>query len=134
MGPAYRVNEQVGSLLMRFPVLHRVLPAALLTLLAMVAPMAPAADMNKVIRDVFPAAETGFDPVVSNELYSGTIVQAIFDTLYTYDYLARPSKIVPLAADSLPTITDNGKTYTIKLKKGILFNDDPVFGGKKREL
>ena len=52
---------------------------------------AHAADMNKVIRDVFPAAETGFDPAASNDLYSGTIGQAIFDTLYTYDYLARPS-------------------------------------------
>ncbi len=119
---------------MRFPVFLRTVPAVLLTLLACAAPLAPAADMNKVIRDVFPAGETGFDPVAGNDLYSGTIIQAIFDTLYTYDYLARPSKIVPLAAESLPQITDNGKTYTIKLKKGILFNDDPAFGGKKREL
>jgi oligopeptide transport system substrate-binding protein len=95
---------------------------------------AHAADMNKVIRDVFPAGETGFDPVAGNDLYSGTIIQAIFDTLYTYDYLARPSKIVPLAAESLPVIADNGKTYTIKLKKGIYFAPDPAFGGKKREL
>ncbi len=119
---------------MRFPVLQRVVPAVLLTLMACAAPLAPAADMNKVIRDVFPAGESGFDPPAGNDLYSGTIIQAIFDTLYTYDYLARPSKIVPLAAESLPQITDNGKTYTIKLKKGILFNDDPAFGGKKREL
>ncbi len=35
---------------------------------------------------------------------------------------------------SLPQITDNGKTYTVKLKKGIYFADDPAFGGKKREL
>jgi len=95
---------------------------------------AHAADMNKVIRDVFPAAETGFDPAASNDLYSGTIGQAIFDTLYTYDYLARPSKLAPLAAESLPQITDNGKTYTIKLRKGITFTSDPAFGGKKREL
>ena len=95
---------------------------------------AHAADLNKVIRDVFPAAETGFDPAASNDLYSGTIGQAIFDTLFTYDYLARPSKLAPLAAESLPQITDNGKTYTIKLRKGIVFAPDPAFGGKKREL
>jgi ABC-type transport system substrate-binding protein len=95
---------------------------------------AQAADMNKVIRDVFPAAETGFDPAASNDLYSGTIGQAIFDTLYTYDYLARPAKLAPLAADALPQITDNGKTYTIRLRKGIYFAADPAFGGKKREL
>jgi oligopeptide transport system substrate-binding protein len=103
-------------------------------LLTAIAVSAHAADMNKVIRDVFPAAETGFDPAASNDLYSGTIGQAIFDTLYTYDYLARPSKLAPLAAESLPQITDNGKTYTIKLKKGITFAADPAFGGKKREL
>ncbi|HQR10562.1 MAG TPA: ABC transporter substrate-binding protein [Casimicrobiaceae bacterium] len=95
---------------------------------------AQAADINKVIRDVFPAAETGFDPAASNDLYSGTINSAIFDTLYTYDYLARPSKLAPQAAESLPQITDNGKTYTIKLRKGIQFATDPAFGGKKREL
>jgi ABC-type transport system substrate-binding protein len=95
---------------------------------------AHAADMNKVIRDVFPAAETGFDPAASNDTYSGTIEQAIFDTLYTYDYLARPSKLAPLAAEALPQITDDGKTYTIKLRKGITFTADPAFGGRKREL
>ena len=55
---------------------------------------AVAADMNKVVRDVFPVAETGFDPAAVHDLYSGTIVQAIFETLYTYDYLARPAKVV----------------------------------------
>jgi ABC-type transport system substrate-binding protein len=93
-----------------------------------------AADLNKVIRDVFPAAETGFDPAASNDLYSGTINSAIFDTLYTYDYLARPAKLTPLAAETLPQVTDNGKTYTIKLRKGVMFAPDPAFGGKKREL
>ena len=51
---------------------------------------ASASDPSKVIRDVFPVAETGFDPQAVHDLYSGTIVQAIFETLYTYDYLAPP--------------------------------------------
>ena len=108
--------------------LKRFLAGAIAALVSSFPLAAHAADMNKVIRDVFPAAETGFDPAASNDLYSGTIGQAIFDTLYTYDYLARPSKIVPLAAESLPQITDGGKTYMIKLKKGITFAPDPAFG------
>ncbi len=96
--------------------------------------MAPAADPRKVIRDVFPVAETGFDPAAMHDLYSAGIVQAIFDRLYTYDYLARPAKVVPQAADGLPQITDDGKTYTVKLRKGIYFAPDPAFGGKQREL
>ena len=54
--------------------------------------------------------------------------------LYTYDYLARPVKLVPLTASAMPHISHDGKTYTITLKKGIYFADDPAFGGKKREL
>jgi oligopeptide transport system substrate-binding protein len=95
---------------------------------------APAADPTKVIHHVFPAAETGFDPAGAQDLYSATIEQVIFETLLTYDYLARPSKLVPLTAEALPQITDNGKTYTLKVKKGIHFTQDPAFKGKKREL
>ena len=93
-----------------------------------------AADMNKVIRHVFPVAETGFDPAAAHDLYSGTIEQAIFETLLTYDYLARPAKVVPLAAEAMPTVADNGKTYTFKIRKGVYFTPDPAFKGKKREL
>jgi ABC-type transport system substrate-binding protein len=95
---------------------------------------ARAADPGKVIRDVFPVAETGFDPAGVHDLYSGTVVQAIHETLFTYDYLARPSKVVPLTAEALPEVTDGGRTWTIRLKKGIHFAPDPAFKGKKREL
>jgi ABC-type transport system substrate-binding protein len=97
-------------------------------------PAGAAADMAKVIRDVFPVAETGFDPAAVHDLYSGTIVQAIFETLYTYDYLAQPAKIVPLTAEALPTVTDDGRTWTIRLRKGIHFAADPAFKGTRREL
>ena len=102
--------------------------------LGALAPLAFAADMNKVIRHVFPAGEEGFDPAAAHDLYSGTVEQAIFETLLTYDYVARPSKLVPLTAEALPQITDNGQTYTLKVKKGIYFTPDPAFKGVKREL
>jgi oligopeptide transport system substrate-binding protein len=108
---------------------------ALLSLaIAGMAPCAIAADMNKVIRHVFPAGEEGFDPAAAHDLYSGTVEQAIFETLYTYDYLARPAKLVPMAAESMPLVSDNGLTYTIKVGKGIFFTPDPAFKGVKREL
>jgi len=93
-----------------------------------------AADMSKVLRIAFPVAETGFDPVRISDYYSGTVIESIFDPLLTYDYLARPAKLVPNTSESLPQITDNGKTYTIKLRKGIHFAADPAFKGRKREL
>ena len=106
------------------------LPVAMLWTL----PSSHAADMSKVIRHVFPAAETGFDPAGVQDLYSATVEQMLFETLLTYDYLARPSKLVPLTAEALPEITDNGRTYTVRIRKGIHFIDDPAFKGKKREL
>ncbi|MDE2003917.1 MAG: ABC transporter substrate-binding protein [Betaproteobacteria bacterium] len=107
---------------------------ASLSIHARVAHSASPADPAKVIRQVFPAAETGFDPAGAQDLYSGTIEQAVFETLLTYDYLARPSKLVPLTAEALPQITDQGRTYTLTIRKGIFFADDPAFKGRKREL
>jgi oligopeptide transport system substrate-binding protein len=106
---------------------------AALCALLLSAPLA-AADMKKVVRQVLPAAETGFDPAAAHDLYSASIEQAIFETLLTYDYLARPAKLVPLSAEAMPTVTDDGKTYTLKVRKGIYFASDPAFKGKKREL
>jgi ABC-type transport system substrate-binding protein len=98
------------------------------------ATVALAADPNKVIRTYFPAAETGFDPVRISDNYSATVTEAIFDRLLTYDYLARPAKLVPMVTEALPEVSDDGKTYTFHIRKGIYFADDPAFGGRKREL
>ncbi len=93
-----------------------------------------AADPAKVLRITFMAAETGFDPVKVSDHYSGTVIESIFDPLLTYDYLARPAKLVPNVVEALPQVADRGRTYTFKLKKGIYFADDPAFKGKRREL
>jgi oligopeptide transport system substrate-binding protein len=95
---------------------------------------ASSADPDKVLRYVFIAPETGFDPAVGRDLYSAKVTQSVFETLFTYEYLARPAKLAPLTAESLPEVSEDGKTYTIKLRKGIYFADDAAFGGKKREL
>jgi ABC-type transport system substrate-binding protein len=54
--------------------------------------LSASAEPAKVLRYILPAAETSFDPAVSRDLYTGHITQAIFDTLFTYDYLARPPR------------------------------------------
>src|SRR6266508_2133411 len=79
------------------------------------------ADPNKVIHWYFPTGEAGFDPCRVTDLYSNTVNEAIFERLLTYDYLARPAKLVPMAAEAMPEVTDNGRTYTFRIRKGILF-------------
>ena len=93
-----------------------------------------AADMAKTLHVAFPNAETGLDPQASYDIYSSEICRVIFDALYTYDYFARPVRLVPNTADGLPVVTDGGRTYTIKVKRGIYFTSDPAFKGKPREL
>ena len=93
-----------------------------------------AADMTKTLHVAFAIAENGFDPQAIYDTYSDAVCSAIFDPLYTYDYFARPVKMVPNTADGMPQITDGGRTYTIKVKPGIYFAADPAFKGRKREL
>jgi ABC-type transport system substrate-binding protein len=95
---------------------------------------AVAADPAKVLRVAFPTAETGFDPVRVSDLYSNTINEAIFERLLTYDYLARPAKLVPMAAEAMPEVKDDGRTFVFRIRKGIHFTPDPAFKGQRREL
>jgi ABC-type transport system substrate-binding protein len=89
---------------------------------------------GKVLRVTFQAAETGFDPVRVSDYYSGSIIEAIFDPLLTYDYLARPARLVPNTAEALPAVSADGRVYTLKLRQGIYFADDAAFKGARREL
>ncbi len=108
--------------------------AAAVLVVAAAAPAHAQADPNKVLRAVFPTAETGFDPQAAGDIYSNAVNRVIFDTLYKYDHLARPLQLVPNTAVALPEITDGGKTWTMRVKPGIFFADDPAFKGQKREL
>ena len=109
--------------------------AACAALLALAAPAVQAQpDPNKVLRVAFLIAETGFDPQASSDVYSNYVNRVMFDALYRYDYISRPHRIVPNTAAALPEIAKDGMTWTIRVKPGTHFADDPAFGGKKREL
>src|SRR3954470_7802300 len=89
---------------------------------------------QKVLRVAYLIAETSFDPTVVNDLYSGNVCEEIFEAPLTYDFLARPAKLKPQTLEAMPEGTDNGATFTLHIRPGIYFADDPAFGGKKREL
>ncbi|MGN0918480.1 MAG: ABC transporter substrate-binding protein [Oxalobacter sp.] len=97
-------------------------------------PASAVADPNKIIHNVFEAADDGFDMVKTQNYYSGWVAEAIFETMLTYDYLARPARLIPNTLTAMPDISPDGKTYTFHIKKHIWFAPDPVFRGKKREL
>ncbi len=91
-------------------------------------------DAPRTLRYAFRIAETGFDPAKISDLYSRTVTAHIFEGLYQYDHLARPSQIIPLTATALPEVSADFRRFTIHIRPGIFFADDPAFGGQRREL
>ncbi len=104
------------------------------TLSLLYAGMVHAADASKIIRTAYQSSERTFDCAVESDELSGTFCDHIYDTLLQYDHLARPVRLQPRTAATLPEISADGRTYTLKLKRGIRFPDDPAFRGKRHEL
>ncbi|HVK30993.1 MAG TPA: ABC transporter substrate-binding protein [Burkholderiaceae bacterium] len=105
-------------------------PAALA---AAPAPSAAAGE-RKVLRLLFSSAETNFDPARISDLYSRAVTTHIFEAPYAYDHLARPIRVRPLTAAGMPEVSDSFRVWTVRIKPGIYFADDPAFKGQKREL
>src|SRR5437762_5192340 len=115
-------------------------PAVIALFALTVAPVAPQgvaadwADPAKVLRIAFPIDVSGLDPAGTQETYASLVEQKIFDALYVWDYLARPYRFVPSVATGMPELSADGRVWTIRIRPGIYFADDPAFAGKKREL
>lgn len=74
------------------------------------------------------------DPARAGSLSSLNTIAPLYHQLLTYDYLARPVRMIPYAAESLPQVSADGRTYTLRLRPGLLFAPHPAFRGKPREL
>ena len=111
------------------PVLPRHLIAAALLVAAGLALAAP----PRVLR-IASESETGFDPARVGDVRSFRVIAHIFEPLLRYDPLARPVKLVPLTAAAMPEPSDDFRTWTVRVRPGIFFTDDPAFGGRPREL
>lgn len=94
----------------------------------------PASDI-KVYRHSENGSPTNLDPVQAATQYSNLVVVNVYDTLYRYKYLTRPYELTPNLAVDLPEVSDDGLTYTIRLKPGVEFIDDEAFpNGEGREV
>jgi len=87
---------------------------------------APATD-ERVYRHSTDGAPSTLDPVRSATVYSSVVVTNVFDTLYRYQYLARPYQLAPNLAVGLPEVSENGLIYTIRIRDDARFTDDPAF-------
>jgi peptide/nickel transport system substrate-binding protein len=60
------------------------------------------------------------DPMISSKDVVGTVTQHIYETLFTFDGSWAPA---PLLAESMPEVSSDGLTYTIKIRQGVNFHD-----------
>ncbi len=75
------------------------------------------------------------DPAIAYDSVSLQVMPMIMESLFQYRYTKMPLELEPLLAESMPTVSKDKKTYTIKIKKGVMWQDDDAFpNGKGREL
>lgn len=74
------------------------------------------------------------DPALSYDTTSAKVVYQVYETLYEYDYLLTPYQLRPLLASDMPAISSDKLTYTIKIKKDVLYHSSDAFVGGKRTL
>ncbi|MEZ5472886.1 MAG: ABC transporter substrate-binding protein [Marinicella sp.] len=90
---------------------------------------------KKVYRHSEDDRPNSLDPIKASTVYSNLLVVNIFDTLYAYKYLERPYALKPNLAVDMPSISENGLVYTIKIKPEVRFTDHLAFtNGQGREV
>lgn len=82
---------------------------------------------RSIYRHAIDGVPSSLDPAHAANVYSATVVVNLFDTLYRYRYLARPYELAPNLAADMPEISDDGHTWTIRLRENVRFTDDPAF-------
>lgn len=93
-------------------------------------------EVHERVLNLVAGAETkGFDPIMASDLASASQISKIYEGLLAYHWLKMPYELIPNLAESMPEASRDGMTYTVKIKKGVFFQDDLAFqGGKGREL
>ena len=75
------------------------------------------------------------DPAIAYDVISLEVMSLSMESLFQYKYTKSPLELEPLLAETMPSVSKDNKTYTIKIKKGVLWQDDAAFpNGKGREL
>ena len=76
-----------------------------------------------------------FDPPDIGEEGSGKVSAPVYEGLLAYHPYARPYQLVPALAESMPVVSEDRMSWTIRLKEGVTFVDDPCFpDGQGREV
>ncbi|TDG95170.1 ABC transporter substrate-binding protein [Cardinium endosymbiont of Culicoides punctatus] len=109
--------------------------AVLLTLVINFWPKQEGKNTEKVLNLSLDSKVDGMDPATVTSLYATQLTGKVYENLLEYHYLKRPSELIPNLAESMPTVSEDGLTYTFSIKKGVYFHDNVCFpNGKGKEL
>ena len=92
---------------------------ALSAALPLAAPLAHAQTPRTFATLAMVAEPQTLDPMASTADLVGTIMQHVYEPLYTFD---AKWNVVPMLAESMPKISADGKTYAITLRKGVMLH------------
>src|SRR5215471_9061365 len=104
-----------------FRVRLAVVAAAAVAITLMAAPLVQATPQKGGVANIAMIGEPQtLDPMSSTADLVGTIMQHVYELLYTYD---ANSNVVPMLAEALPTVSKDGLVYTIPLRQGVKFHN-----------
>ena len=87
-------------------------------------PSTSASDSGQILMGTTQKVRT-LDPADSYEVFPGILLYNLGDRLYTYE--PGTTTLIPQLATDMPTISDDGLTYTIPLREGVKFHDGSDF-------
>ena len=108
------------------PLFSRKFLSRLLSLTALALPMLPltgvpvASAAGSAANLAMIAEPQTLDPMATAIDLVGTLMQHVYEPLYTFD---ANWKVAPLLAEGLPTVSKDGLTHTISLRKGVKFHN-----------
>ena len=109
-------------------------PAAALVAQPAAGSVARADDGSRRLLRLAIGPENGFDPAQVSDTVSAALVGSLFESPLTYDLFTQPARLKPRTAVALPEVNADHTRFVFRIRPGILFADDPVFGGRPREL
>lgn len=75
---------------------------------------------NTLTVGIYQALDGVFSPLYYQSSYDGDVINLVYESLLKYD---KDSNLQPSLAKELPTVSEDGKTITFKLREGVKFSD-----------
>ncbi len=128
-------GEKPGFMLRPMSARKAFLPLCLLLLQGACSPDPYPNEKGKVLHVGLRLLPKSFDPPLIEDEGSGKCAAHVYDGLLQYHPYARPYKLIPALAESMPSVSEDRLTFTFRIRKGVRFQDDPCFeGGRGREV